>query len=191
MVEDADQVLEASRLLLALINDVLDVSKIEAGQLSLSRTSYEIERVLRNVEATIAPLASARDLDLTVQRTGERETAVGDQRRLEQVLINLAANATKFTDEGSVTIRVDARVNALRFEVEDTGIGMTEEQLESAFDAFAQPHSPHARGVSGTGLGLTISRALVEQMGGRLSATSTVGEGTTFWFELPVEAPAE
>jgi signal transduction histidine kinase len=107
------------------------------------------------------------------------------------VLINLAANATKFTDEGSVTIRVDARVNALRFEVEDTGIGMTEEQLESAFDAFAQPHSPHARGVSGTGLGLTISRALVEQMGGRLSATSTVGEGTTFWFELPVEAPAE
>lgn len=178
--------------LLNLINDILDFSKIEAGKLDLETTAFDLTQVIDDVSANVAFKAREKGLELIFHIARETPRGlVGDPFRLGQVLLNLTNNALKFTDSGEVVITVhphdkvsDGRIR-LRFSVYDTGMGMTAEQLERLFTAFTQADGSISRKFGGTGLGLTISKQLVELMGGEISATSELGVGSTFTFILP------
>jgi len=185
--------------LLQLVNDIMDVAKVEAGMLVLEQTPFDLELLLREAVAVIAPLARARNLDL--RRQVNREVPrwlVGDPQRLRQVLLNLLSNAVKFTQSGSVAIGValagqrDHSVD-LRFTVTDTGIGIPPDMRDVIFDPFTQADSSTTRRYGGTGLGLTICRKLVSLMNGLLELESEPGRGSTFRFilRLPIaESPA-
>ncbi|MEO1085035.1 MAG: ATP-binding protein, partial [Acidobacteriota bacterium] len=176
--------------LLQLIDDILDFSKIEAGKLSLDRIEMDLSEVVDAAVAPLLPRATARGIDLRVDVTREFPTRVlGDPSRLRQVVINLLSNAIKFTDEGHVLIRVrnrglDTKGAVIRFEVEDTGIGISKEAQIKLFRPFTQADSSTSRRYGGTGLGLAICRRLVELMGGEIQLRSRVGDGSTFWFDL-------
>ena len=176
--------------LLVIINDILDFSKIEAGKLDLDETDLNVGVVADDVGRILAGAAHGKGLELLVDVHPDVPTGlVGDRVRIQQVLLNLASNAVKFTLDGEVVIRVGVldetpeRV-ALRFEVIDMGIGIAEEDQKRLFRAFAQADSSTTRKFGGTGLGLAICRQLVELMGGTLGLISTPGAGSTFWFEL-------
>ena len=176
--------------LLVIINDILDFSKIEAGKLEIEESALDVPSVVDDVGRILASTAHAKGIELLVDVQPDVPTALlGDGTRIRQVLLNFGANAVKFTSEGEVVIRVSVlhqnsdRV-ALHFDVIDTGIGIAEQDQERLFSAFAQADSSTTRRFGGTGLGLTISRQLVELMGGRLGLTSAPDEGSTFWFEL-------
>jgi two-component system sensor histidine kinase/response regulator len=176
--------------LLVIINDILDFSKIEAGKLDLEETDLNVALVADDVGRILAGTAHSKGLELLVDVHPDVPTGlVGDRVRIQQVLLNLASNAVKFTLEGEVVIRVSVlhetpeRV-ALRFDVIDMGIGIAEQDQKRLFRAFAQADSSTTRKFGGTGLGLAICRQLVELMGGTLGLMSTPGEGSTFWFEL-------
>ncbi|MEO1369810.1 MAG: ATP-binding protein, partial [Acidobacteriota bacterium] len=176
--------------LLQLIDDILDFSKIEAGKLSLDRVEMDLSEVVDAAVAPLSPRATARGIELRVDVTREFPTRViGDPSRLRQVLINLLANAIKFTDRGHVLVRVrnrglDTKGAVIRFEVEDTGIGISKEAQIKLFRPFTQADSSTSRRYGGTGLGLAICRRLVELMGGEIQLRSRVGDGSTFWFDL-------
>jgi PAS domain S-box-containing protein len=181
----------AAHHLLGIINDILDLSKIEAGKLQLENTDFEVERVIANVCNLIRDKAEAKEVDLTVDLCGLPPVLHGDGLRLGQILLNFAGNAVKFTEVGSINLR--ARVIStddngmwVRFEVIDTGIGLTPEQQGRLFQAFEQADASTTRKYGGTGLGLAISRRLTELMQGRIGVDSTVGHGSTFWVELPL-----
>jgi PAS domain S-box-containing protein len=191
-----DKAERAAEVLMRTVNDVLDFSKIEAGAVDLERVPFRLSRVLDNVDAVVGSVARAKGLAFTVEvDPGVATTVVGDALRLEQVLLNLAGNAAKFTHEGSITVavRTDAATgpDALTFAVTDTGIGLTEEQVSGLFRAFAQGDASTTRKYGGTGLGLTISERLVGLMGGTIAIRSTQGAGSTFSFtvRLPVAGP--
>jgi signal transduction histidine kinase/CheY-like chemotaxis protein/HPt (histidine-containing phosphotransfer) domain-containing protein len=182
--------------LLTIINDILDFSKIEAGKLDIERVPFSLLEVVESVGELIAPRAEDKTLSLVIDVDPELPDALmGDPTRLRQVLLNLAGNAIKFTDSGSVAIRVSAAgwssgegdevSRIFRFEVTDTGIGLTPEQRARLFQAFAQADASTARKYGGTGLGLSISQRLCELMGGSIGVASEFGQGSTFWFELP------
>jgi signal transduction histidine kinase len=185
--------------LLHLINDVLDMAKIEAGRMNLVPEQFVVQDVLEEVVSITSTLASERHLSLYVDQASDAEVSVlADRTRLRQVMINLVNNAIKFTDEGRISIRAQRQgENAVLIAVSDTGIGILPEKLETIFQEFAQIDTSTTRKAGGTGLGLPISRSLVEMHGGRLWAESTgiAGEGSTFYVELPLEAqmaePAE
>ena len=174
--------------LLGILNDVLDVSKIEAGMMTVERIDFELERVLENVAGLIGERTSAKGLELILDLAPDvPPTLVGDPLRLGQVLVNLAGNAVKFTDAGEVEIRVAveeafAEEVLLRFSVRDTGIGLTREQSAHLFRSFEQADASTTRRYGGTGLGLAISKRLVELMGGTLGVESEPGAGSTFSF---------
>jgi len=189
-VEKAER---AAEVLMRTVNDVLDFSKIEAGAVTLEQVPFSPSQVLDNVDAVVGSVARDKGLDFRVRvAPGVPNAVLGDALRLEQVLLNLAGNAAKFTHEGSIEVAVEVDDSAgtagLRFSVHDTGIGLTEEQIGGLFRAFAQGDASTTRKYGGTGLGLTISERLVGLMGGTIEITSTPGAGSTFAFTVPLAA---
>jgi two-component system, sensor histidine kinase and response regulator len=186
---DYAQVIQTSgTMLLALINDILDFSKIEAGKLKIERVEFEIRRTLEDISDILALKAHERGLQFACVVARDVPTlTIGDPLRLRQILTNLAGNAVKFTETGEIAIRVtladsDEFTTLLRFEVTDTGIGISEEGQSQLFNAFTQADSSTTRRFGGTGLGLAISKQLVELMGGEIGVRSWEGGGSTFWF---------
>jgi signal transduction histidine kinase/DNA-binding response OmpR family regulator len=177
--------------LLTIINDILDFSKIEAGKLEFERIDFDLRVCVEEVGALLAGRAAAKGIELAISIAPDVPTAIcGDPGRLRQVLMNLMANAIKFTDHGEVVIRVNLEEAGeeaawLRFGVTDTGIGIPSGALGRLFRSFSQVDASTTRRFGGTGLGLTISKKLVEGMGGDIGVESTEGRGSTFWFVLP------
>jgi signal transduction histidine kinase len=175
------------RHLLGLINDVLDLSKIEAGQLSLSLTDYSIKDVVHNVYGAVESLATAKNLALKVELPTDLPPARGDERRLTQVLLNLVGNAIKFTDTGEVAIKTSNADGTLTVAVHDTGPGISEADQGKIFEEFQQADSSSTKQKGGTGLGLAIAKRIIEMHGGRLWVESELGHGSTFSFTVPVK----
>jgi signal transduction histidine kinase len=172
--------------LLGLINDVLDLSKIEAGQLVLELSDYCIQDIAQTVRSTLEPLASDKKLALKLELTPDLPPGHGDGRRLTQVLINLVGNAIKFTDTGEVAIKAEANNGAFYVSVRDTGPGISAADQAKLFQEFQQADNTITRKKGGTGLGLAISKRIIEMHGGRIWVESQVGQGSTFAFTLPV-----
>jgi PAS domain S-box-containing protein len=175
------------RHLLALINDVLDLSKIEAGELSLVVQSYSISDLVQSVVATMEPLAKAKGLVLRAHVPQELPSGFGDERRLTQVLVNLVGNAIKFTDIGSVGISVEVESGRLRIGISDTGTGISLHDQDLIFEAFQQGSNASGQSSTGTGLGLAISKKILEMHGGTITVRSELGCGSTFTLDLPLE----
>lgn len=179
--------------LLKILNDILDLSKIDAGKLIIEKTDVNLRDVLEEVFARLAPQAAEKELSFNYLIYSDVPVnIVNDPLRLRQILSNLLSNAIKFTKQGGVSARVSL-INAsdnhasIRFEIQDTGIGMSDEQIQKIFSAFAQGDSSTARNYGGTGLGLVISRALVEAMNGEVTVSSQDGQGSTFTFHIETE----
>ena len=182
---------DSGAALMSLLNDVLDLSKIEAGKLELSEGVFRLDELAERVSATFAGVAAAKDLQLRVSVAPDAAGPWhGDGLRLRQVLANLVSNATKFTDSGSVTLEIDRAPQGVRMAVRDTGIGIAADQLSGLFDKFTQADASATRRFGGTGLGLSISHRLVTIMGGTLAAASRPGAGSTFTVLLPLRPAA-
>ena len=183
---------ESSVTLHSLINDILDLSKIEAGKYQLDHSAFNLRRLVKGVVNIFKPQSDKKELSLTYEVDPDvPEMVMGDHNRLRQVLLNLISNAVKYTDSGSVTVSISLanthdQLNLLRFEVEDSGIGIDKEQLEHIFDPFYQCQINPAEQRHGTGLGTTISYKLVNAMYGEIGVDSNPGRGSLFWFELPL-----
>ncbi len=188
-------ILSSAESLLTIINDILDFSKIEAGRLGLESLSFDPHGVVEGICDLMAQKAQEKGLGFHLVADPSIPVSVrGDPNRLRQILLNLAGNAVKFTERGDVTIRASlaapapaATVARLRFEVEDTGIGLTDDQVAKLFRPFEQGDLSTSRRFGGTGLGLSICRRLAELMGGRIGVRSAAGRGATFWVELPFD----
>jgi signal transduction histidine kinase len=172
--------------LLGLINDVLDLSKIEAGQLVLSLNDYSIKDMMQGVYVAVEPLAGNKKLNFRLEVPPDLPPARGDERRLSQVLLNLVGNAIKFTDTGEVAMRASAANGSYTVAVRDTGPGIAEADQAKIFEEFQQSESTHTKAKGGTGLGLAIAKRIVEMHGGRLWVESTLGNGATFFFTVPL-----
>ncbi|NHA13785.1 response regulator [Thioalkalivibrio sp. XN279] len=183
---------DAGRHLLLLLNDILDLSKIEAGRLQLENTHFHLETLLDNVRSMISEQASRKGLVIDVDPDGMPEWVSGDPTRLRQALLNFAANAVKFTEEGRITLRAlhlgeDDNGIRVRFEVEDTGIGIAPGKLANIFEAFEQADTSTTRRYGGTGLGLAITHRLAQLFGGETGVDSTPGVGSRFWFTATLQ----
>ncbi|CAM0553402.1 Sensor histidine kinase RcsC [Vreelandella titanicae] len=189
-VEDyAHTIHDSANQLLAMINEILDFSKIEAGHLTLETSPTELKPLVDSVVVLFAPRAKMKGLTLSVNVDALVPAWVlVDAGRLRQILLNLIANAIKFTDHGDVSVRVSSTVEQLLFEVSDTGCGLSEQQQQRLFEPFQQADESVARRFGGTGLGLAICKRLSEAMQGRLGVKSQLGQGSTFWCELPLIA---
>jgi len=183
-----DRVQKSGRHLLGLINDVLDLSKIEAGQLTLSLSDYSFQDAVQSVVSSVESLAKEKGLRLTVEVAPKLPVGRADERRIVQVLLNLVGNAIKFTDAGEVGIRVNAIDDAFVVSVSDTGPGIPKSQHERIFEEFQQVDGSSTRAKGGTGLGLAIAKKIIELHGGRIWVESVFGKGSTFTFSLPVRA---
>jgi GAF domain-containing protein len=172
--------------LLGLINDVLDLSKIEAGQLELELSDYSVQDIAQTVRSTLEPLATDKKLTFKVEVAPQLPAGRGDGRRLTQVLINLVGNAIKFTDAGEVAIKAEANNGSFHVSVRDTGPGISEADQARLFQEFQQADNAITRKKGGTGLGLAISKRIIEMHGGRIWVESQPGQGSTFTFTLPV-----
>ena len=208
MVADVHKIQVAGKHLLALINDVLDISKIEAGKMKLSVEAFDAADVIREVSTTLEPLANERGNQLTIEHD-EPLLMVTDKLKLRQVLFNILGNACKFTEHGTISLRAQALSTSLAsprrgngaasaqegrrvamFTIADTGIGMTPTQLDLLFQSFTQVDSSTSRRYGGTGLGLAISRHYCRMMGGDIEVASVAGQGSTFTVRLPAELSA-
>ena len=188
----AETVRQSGEALLSVINDVLDFSKIEAGKVELEIIDFDLSEIVESVTAIVAVRAAEKDLELASFVEHELPQRMrGDPFRLRQVLTNLASNAVKFTERGEVVLRAKHQLGGegsprVRFEVEDTGIGIAPDQLGRLFEAFEQSDVSISRKYGGTGLGLTICSGLVRLMGGEIGVESQPGKGSTFWFTVPL-----
>ncbi|WP_437807734.1 hybrid sensor histidine kinase/response regulator [Sorangium sp. So ce1078] len=191
-VSDLKKIHQAGTHLLGLINDVLDMSKIEASRMELHPESFDVQALLDEVTSTVRPLVAQHRNTLSIHRPDGAITLHADPRRTRQILYNLLSNAAKFTADGAVRVRVSVERGpgrpALHLQIEDEGIGMTEEQLKRLFQPFVQADSSTSRRYGGTGLGLMITKRLVELMGGAIDVTSEPGKGSTFSVRLPLAA---
>jgi signal transduction histidine kinase/ActR/RegA family two-component response regulator len=188
--EDVNIIRESAENLLNLINDILDFSKVEAGQLAVEIIDCSLGKLLNSLEAMMKPQAMQKSLDFRiVEDHGLPAHIKSDPHRLQQCLINLVNNALKFTDQGHVHVRVSVREDNgqhfIRFDVEDTGIGIPENRLEAVFESFTQADGSTTRKYGGTGLGLTVTRQLADLLGGELSLTSEEGKGSVFSVIIP------
>jgi signal transduction histidine kinase len=181
---------QSGRHLLRLINDVLDLSKIEAGRMELSPSEYSVWDTVQTVRASLSSLATEKGLEFATTVPEDLPLAYGDSKRITQCLTNLAGNALKFTKQGRVEIIVHAVDDTLHFRVVDTGIGIRSEQIEGLFAEFQQADATIAREFGGTGLGLSIAKKFVEMHGGRIGAESELGQGSTFFFSIPLRLRA-
>ena len=189
--EVLERVQGSGRHLLGLINDVLDLSKIEAGQLTLAANDYSFHDIVQTVVSGVESLASEKHLKLTTNLAADLPVGCGDERRITQVLMNLVGNAIKFTDVGEVEVRVGAPDGMFIASVADTGPGIPEEEQQRIFEEFQQVDSSSTRKKGGTGLGLAIAKRIVELHGGRIWVESTVGKGSTFSFSAAGSRRAE
>lgn len=184
----------SANTLLELIENVLDIAKIEAGKILIESRDFDLHGLVNSVVYMLAPLGEKKDLNVACVFDPETPFALkGDQQHLRQVLINLVNNAIKFTEAGSVVLSIrqvggTESTPRIRFEITDTGIGIPEEAIDRIFENFTQADSSTSRAFGGTGLGTTISKELVELMDGEIGVHSVVGKGTTFWFEIPFVA---
>lgn len=181
----------ASVQLMSIINDILDISKIEAGKMVFEKIAFDVRQVCTNVKNILAMKSDEKGLEIKLDvHSDVPETLVGDPSRLAQILINLVGNSIKFTDKGFVEIRAIIKSKSnnsidIEFSVTDTGIGIAKEKLNSIFESFTQADSDTSRKYGGTGLGLTISKQLVELQGGQIGLESKIGTGTRFFFNIP------
>jgi CheY-like chemotaxis protein len=187
-----DTIDTSAQHLLSVINDVLDLSKIEAGKFTPEETPVAVSSLLANVSSILAERIKAKGLHLLIETGHLPQQLLGDPTRLQQALLNYATNAVKFTETGTITLRTfiqeeTAESAMLRFEVQDTGIGITPEIMARMFNAFEQADNSMTRKYGGTGLGLAITRHLADLMGGQVGADSTPGVGSTFWFTVKLK----
>jgi len=189
-LSDLDKISSAGRHLLQLINDILDLSKIEAGKMDMYLEQVDISGLLDEVVAIGTPLAAANGNRFDVIRPESLATLYTDRTKLKQSLLNLLSNAAKFCKDGAITLRVQASDGEILFAVTDSGIGMTEEQVGTLFEAFHQADASTTRHYGGTGLGLAITRHFCQMLGGRVAVESTPGQGSTFTLILPIQQPS-
>ncbi len=195
--EFAEAAVDSANALLHVINDVLDFSKIEAGKMTVAREDFPVRAVVESVLENAATRVAGKKVALAAVVAREiPHRLTGDPGRLRQVLLNLVGNGVKFTEHGEVVVRLLVHFQGpaklvLRFEVADTGIGLTPEEVKKLFQPFVQVDTSSSRRFGGTGLGLAISRKIIELMGGRIGVQSTPGAGSTFWFELPFDVPPQ
>jgi signal transduction histidine kinase/CheY-like chemotaxis protein len=191
MVPDLKKIKAAGKHLLALINDILDLSKIEAGKLELYLERFDVKDTVNDVVSTIQPLIDKNGNELVVDIAPEVEAMKADLTRVRQCLFNILSNATKFTERGTITLSIRLRArprgDEVVIEIQDSGIGMTPQQLERLFQPFTQADASSTRKYGGTGLGLTITKRFCELMGGSIDVRSERGAGSTFTITLPVE----
>jgi two-component system sensor histidine kinase BarA len=196
--EHLSTIRKSSEILLTIINDILDFSKIEAGKLILDRIPFQLRDLVEDVMAMLAPAAHGKNLDLvSLVYNDVPDNLMGDPLRIKQVITNLVNNAIKFTQTGEVVLRAslekenpESRQVSLRLSISDSGVGLSRSQQQSLFNAFSQADASTARQYGGTGLGLVISKRLVEEMGGEIGLESQLGKGSTFWFTLRSELTA-
>jgi signal transduction histidine kinase/DNA-binding response OmpR family regulator len=189
--EDLDKVLNAARHLLGLINDVLDISKIEAGKMELFLETFDLTKLINEVIATASPLVSKKGDTLAIDCPADIGAMHADATKLRQMLLNLLSNASKFTEKGTVTLKavrkIEEDADYMELSVIDTGIGMTQEQLGRLFQAFSQADASTTSKYGGTGLGLAISKQFAQMMQGDITVTSVPGTGSTFTIRMPAK----
>jgi signal transduction histidine kinase len=189
--EDLEKIHSSGEHLLTLINDILDLSKIEAGKMDLHIEEFEFEKHLTQIEATGKPLVEKNGNQFILDNNVSIKKLRNDQTKLRQILFNMLSNAAKFTKKGAVTLSINTFEDNIKFAVTDTGIGMNDEQLGKIFDEFTQAKSSTSKDYGGTGLGLPISKKMTEMMGGIMEVESEEGKGTTFSITIPVEVKEE
>ena len=185
--EVLERVQQSGQHLLGLINAVLDLAKIEAGQLTLSLANYALQEVVQTVFMSVESLAAEKQLALNVDLPPDLPPGTGDAQRISQVLLNLIGNALKFTETGEVGIQVTATDDQFTVAVSDTGAGISEADQQTIFEEFQQADTSSTRKHGGTGLGLAIAKKIVEMHGGRIWVESSLGKGSTFWFTIPTQ----
>ena len=189
-VEDVAQIHMSGMVLLELVNDILDLSKIEAGKMEIAIEEIDLEPVAEQVITTLYQFAEAKALRVECKLSPEARIVMADPSRVREILTNLVSNAIKFTPTGSVTIRTAAAGEMAEISVIDTGIGIELEAQERIFEEFRQASESISRTYGGTGLGLSIARKLTELQGGHMGVESEVGKGSRFWFTLPIRTKA-
>jgi len=193
--EPLTRVHRAGKLLLSLINEFLDISKIEAGKIVLCIESFNITELINDVTATIKPMLDTNHDSFEVNYMTEKKEMRSDEKRITQILLNLLSNAAKFTENGSVTLKVKSlnedNSDYILFDVVDTGVGIPNDKIDTVFDEYSQVKSSGSSKFAGTGLGLAISRKLARILGGDITVTSKYGEGSIFTAKLPVEVKGD